>query len=114
VIVFERTDGDDILLFVNVERLFDDNGARFSFCNSFKWDLPLIIVELNWDEVVWEVWWSDILDGILGVVVVVVIDDDDEDDDKDERSSSSANSHKLTLANVEQSFWRSNNKGTRF
>jgi len=42
-IVFERIDGDDRLL----DDIDDDDGARFSFCNSFKCDLPLIIVELN-------------------------------------------------------------------
>ncbi len=83
---FERTDDDD-------DNEFDGGGARFSFCNSFKWDVPLIIVELNWDDEVWEVWWSE----VMGVAVL----------DEDNRSSSSANSHKLTLANVEQSFWRS-------
>ncbi len=99
-------DVDDKLLFVNGERPVDavnseldggggDGGARFSFCNSFKWDVPLIIVELNW-----EVWWSEVTDSRLGAIDVVVLDEDD-------RSSSSASSHKLTLANVEQSCCRS-------
>lgn len=115
--VFERTDDDDtdegdeltLLLLLRGERAVDDEwndvdgvgGPRFSFCNSFKWDLWLIIVESNCCGDNWEVWWPEWFDDIR-VVVVDNIDDD-------ERSSSSANSHRLTFANVEQSFWRSIN-----
>ena len=58
----ERTDGDDdddVLLLESAERAVDDagsrrlvdgGGARFSFCNSFRCDVPLIIVALNCAE----------------------------------------------------------------
>jgi len=86
-IVFERIDGDDRLL----DDIDDDDGARFSFCNSFKCDLPLIIVELNSVEDNWIDCWS-------GLFII------------DDRFSSSAASHKLTFANVEHNFWRPNLK----
>lgn len=114
VVAFESTDADgDALLLLVDDRLLDGiateldgaGGARFSFCNSFKCDVPLIIVELNWGGGVgWgnsggvidcEDWWSD--------SSVVVVDADDSTDS----SSSSADSHKLTFASVEQSRWRS-------
>ncbi len=94
-VVFERIDGDDRIFNGNeLESNEDRNGgARFSFCNSFKWDLPLIMVELNSVED-WIDCWSELFD--------IIVDDD--------RSSSSAISHKLTFANVEHNFWRPNFK----
>ncbi len=84
--MFERTDDN------GVEPDIDDGGggARFSFCNSFKWDRPLIIVELNSVDVDW----------IEGFLV-------------DDRWLSSAISHKLIFAKVEQSLWRSSFKKKR-
>ena len=113
MVVFERTHGDKVGLPPSTVRVADDagevvggGGARFSFWSSFKWEVPLIILELNTGGD----GYADRGSTSIGTVLDVVIALDEADADVDVLSSSSASSHKFTLAKVEQSFCRSKEK----